>query len=342
MLRRLLVVLLVAVAVPAAAEAPRERVALLDVAVSGDAPRQLRASLLTSLGGGVYAAGWEQVPAKDVDSALASAPGLAGCFTPTCLEQLATKLGSAKLFMRARVSAAGSTYSIELDLLAPTAAGGLIAHVEQKCEVCTLPELNEAMSQAAVQLKQRAVEQTKAPGTAYRVMISSTPRGATVRIDGVDSGQTPLSTDLPAGSHTVVVHDPGWIDEPRTLVVTADGPNVLEVKLVPVPPAPVVVPHSHRTHFGLGLASTATGVVLAGVGIGLLVVDGKGTCDGPGECPKLHDTKLLGALTLGTGAVAIAAGIYWMTRKKTDEPRPVPVVIAPTQGGATVTLAGRF
>ena len=171
MRRCLVLALLLCAAAPAAAQAPRERVALLDVSVSGDAPRELMTALVTSLGGGMYAAGWEQVPPKEVDAALASAPGLAGCVTPTCLEQLASKLGSAKLFMRARVSAAGSTYSIELDLLAPSAAGGLIAHVEQRCEVCTLPELNEAMSQAAVQLEKRAVEQTKAPGTAYRVMI---------------------------------------------------------------------------------------------------------------------------------------------------------------------------
>jgi hypothetical protein len=339
-MRRLPLLLLVAAA-PALAAPPaavRERVALLDVMVSGDAPHELRTSLVTSLGGGMYAAGWEQVPQKDVDAALASAPGLSGCATPTCLEQLSGKLGSAKLFMRARVAAAGSTYSIELDLLAPSAAGGLIAHVEQKCEVCTLPELNEAMSQAAVQLQKRAVEQTKAPGASYRVEITSTPRGATVRIDGVESGQTPLQTDLPAGKHTIVVHDTGWNDEPRILVVTPEGPNQLEVALtaaaVPVP----ATPHTHRTHFRLGLAASVAGGLMTATGLYLLSIDGKGTCGGPGECKHVYDTKLLGVAGVGLGVAALGAGIYWLTRKQTDEP----ALVVPTSGGAALLVTGRF
>ena len=162
-----------------------------------------------------------------------------------------------------------------------------------------------------------------------------------MRIDGVEQGQTPLQTELPAGQHTIVVHDTGWNEEPRILVVTADGPNELDVKLTPKAETPLPQ-RTRRTHLRLGIASTAAGVVLARHRDRAAGMDGKGACSGPGECPKVYDTSLLGGLSLGVGAVAVGAGIYWLTRKRSDQAPPRAAFPVPTPGGAALVMAGTY
>ena len=66
-----------------------------------------------------------------------------------------------------------------------------------------------------------------------RLLVRSTPAGATVRIDGRSRGRTPLTVrDLPLGSHTVIVSRPGYEPERRTLDLTRDdAARSLEVSL---------------------------------------------------------------------------------------------------------------
>ena len=74
--------------------------------------------------------------------------------------------------------------------------------------------------------------------------VTSFPSGASVAVDGIDTGKTtPMSVSLAVGDHTVVVSIPnsGW--SPDTRVVTiASGNNDLSVTLLPMltvgPPGP--------------------------------------------------------------------------------------------------------
>ncbi len=78
-----------------------------------------------------------------------------------------------------------------------------------------------------------------APGFAQTgngsLKITSYPSGATVTIDGVNTGKiTPMSESLPVGQHLIVVAVPnsGWNPDTRTVTVVA-GNNDLSVTLLP-------------------------------------------------------------------------------------------------------------
>ncbi len=65
--------------------------------------------------------------------------------------------------------------------------------------------------------------------------VTSFPSGASVSVDGVDTGKvTPMSVSVALGAHTVVVSIPnsGWNSDTRTFVVVA-GNNDLSVTLLP-------------------------------------------------------------------------------------------------------------
>src|SRR4051794_3421260 len=66
--------------------------------------------------------------------------------------------------------------------------------------------------------------------------ITSFPSGASVKIDGVDTGKaTPMSTTLAVGDHAVVVSIPnsGWNADTRTVTIVS-GNNDLSVTLLPI------------------------------------------------------------------------------------------------------------
>src|SRR5438874_7402513 len=70
---------------------------------------------------------------------------------------------------------------------------------------------------------------------AQSLKVTSFPDGASVSIDGVDTGKvTPMSTSLSLGPHTVLVSIPnsGWNPDRRNLTVEA-GTNYLSVTLLP-------------------------------------------------------------------------------------------------------------
>jgi hypothetical protein len=53
------------------------------------------------------------------------------------------------------------------------------------------------------------------------VMVTSTPDGADIEIDGAFIGNTPTTVALAAGEHTVTVHKKGYQPWERTLKITA-------------------------------------------------------------------------------------------------------------------------
>src|SRR5260370_26760128 len=66
--------------------------------------------------------------------------------------------------------------------------------------------------------------------------VTSSPSGANVSVDGMDTGKvTPMSISVAVGTHTVVVSIPnsGWNPDSRPFVVVA-GNNDLSVTLLPI------------------------------------------------------------------------------------------------------------
>lgn len=64
--------------------------------------------------------------------------------------------------------------------------------------------------------------------------IAVRPHGARVSIDGLRSGQTPVSAELPAGSHTIRVEEAGYEPLVQTVALVAGEEIVLEGQLTPL------------------------------------------------------------------------------------------------------------
>src|SRR5262245_19318757 len=92
------------------------KVAVLDVVIEGDAGPELRAQMERSRAGGLSAAEHEVIGRDAVARKLQTARDLASCVSTTCLERIG-KLVGAERFVRARIDASGSSYTIELLLL---------------------------------------------------------------------------------------------------------------------------------------------------------------------------------------------------------------------------------
>ncbi len=119
-----------------------------------------------------------------------------------------------------------------------------------------------------------------------RLLIRSTPSGASVDVDGVARGLTPLALrDLALGSRAISVTRRGYLTEERRVVLTSGRPSrSLEIRLLPPPSAAegrsgetAPKPAGSRAGVGGAAAAAATGGLLiesrpAGASV---VIDGK-------------------------------------------------------------------
>lgn len=92
-----------------------------------------------------------------------------------------------------------------------------------------------------------------------RLLVRSTPAGASVTIDGAQHGRTPVALrDLDLGTRTLVISRPGYVSAERRVTLTADRPSrSIEVALVPVTTAGRTTVASAP-----GSPSAATGLLL--------------------------------------------------------------------------------
>jgi hypothetical protein len=67
-----------------------------------------------------------------------------------------------------------------------------------------------------------------------RVTINTTPPGARVMIDGIERGQTPLTTNLSPGTHQIGVRQQGYVDNHRAVNVRAGDNDPIDFTLASV------------------------------------------------------------------------------------------------------------
>jgi hypothetical protein len=70
------------------------------------------------------------------------------------------------------------------------------------------------------------------PPCTRRVTVNSNPCGATIYIDGMQVGRTPMSFPMPTGRYTLVLLAPGHEMYAQRILVP-DAPLVINAKLVP-------------------------------------------------------------------------------------------------------------
>lgn len=166
-----LVAVLTLLGTAAAADAA-EAVALAAVDLVG-APPPVRAQLRASLIGGLEAGGVRLVPEPEVEAAYQSQKGLRGCHTNTCLRHLGQVLGVPHV-VRARIEVVGHThYAVTLEMVG-TGDGQVEAKGEDRCQVCTVAEANESVSNAARQLVVRAFAQPEPEAPAPTPAVTTT------------------------------------------------------------------------------------------------------------------------------------------------------------------------
>lgn len=282
----------------------RPRVAILDLAIAGDAPPELRAELERSLAGGLSSVGFAVVSREDTLDKLKEAPELIGCSTTTCLERIGHLVGATR-FVRGRVVADGAAFAIELELLSADISGSVVTRVERSCAVCTLAEANDTMSSAALALD----EKTLATG---KLLVYTMPPGGRVTVDGNSVGMAPTEVELAPGEHRIQVALEGYLPGESHVAVQAGQTQEVTVALL----APVLPQVSRFRVWKWAAGGVAVASLMAG--ITLMAIDGGCTDSPPAgqECKDLHDTLWGGAALTAAGVLLGGATVYMVLEER--------------------------
>jgi tetratricopeptide (TPR) repeat protein len=134
---------------------------------------------------------------------------------------------------------------LEADALSPSAALSFnIARAYEKLadDAATLRwyrnylRLNpEAPNGAEVRQSIQTLSLSLARKGVQQLTVLSTPPGATVAIDGLALGVTPLTVELKPGAHHALITLRGFADAPRDFTLSAPAPMDLPIELVPMP-----------------------------------------------------------------------------------------------------------
>jgi len=277
------------------AAAGRHKVAVIRPEVEGNVPDAAREILTRKLTEGLGAAEFEVSGNASTER----------CKEAACYVSLARTLGVSYL-VEAQVKEAKKSYDIALDLIAAN-NGAIIGSTRERCEICGIEDAAEKMGLAASALRARLEEHVRTPA---RFVIRSRPQGARVQIDARAMGRAPLDAVLPGGEHHLTMSAEGYELLDRDFTVVNGVDETLEYELVRLP-----------TRFpfkAAGWAGVAVGAVAIAVGAWALAIDSHQiSCntaerDKDGDCPRLHDTKLLGAVLMGGGAVSATLGGVWL------------------------------
>lgn len=261
------------------------------------------------------------------DSSLARVKLPADCRKRKCALEAAEQTGSEYsllLQLDEEERAGGQSWQLSLSLFDASMADAAGA-IEQRCDGCTISQASATLAEA---LRQLLLQGTMRPrGT---VEISSKPSGAEVWLAGHKLGSTPFKRPIWTGSHELVLKRAGHADKKIPLVVeegkataiaatlsAADGSaatpatGTASTPLTPSEKAAEAQPSSHsrpRWRLAVGGAAIGVGVLLSGLGISALAVQGKcidsaNPYPAPAPCPVLFSTLGAGAglLTVGVG-----------------------------------------
>ena len=205
--------------------------------------------------------------------------------------------------------------------------GQVMFTVRDLCELCGVDELGETLASLGGRVQRRAERMNDTA----RLVVTSNPEGAEVRLDGELVGTTPTDTEVPPGSYELTVYQNGYRTESKN------------VSLEPATQAQYSLALK-RTGYQRWLPWTllGTGVASLGVGISLLAIDEnpiRSDCnaDVDGRCQYQYDT-LAGGVTfavLGSGLVVsgVALAIAWRRNRKSSS---LARRLQPSPGGLAV------
>jgi hypothetical protein len=310
---------------PAATPAD-SRLAVLAIALTGTTDETTGPRLLGHLKKGLERGAFTIIDPAEVER---HAPN--GCSKQPCLTALRTQ-ASAAFALRAQISVSDRDYTVHLDLL-DTRTGKVLATSDERCDLCGSTEVGTLVETQSALLRRALEDIIQGPS---RLVVDSQPAGALVLVDNALIGTTPVDQPVLEGEHVVRVMLDGYVSDERKLKLQRGVRERLDIQLRRAP-------RLARSR-SFGWASLFTGLPVFAVGVGLLAIDGKGTCDADnqdrfGNCPFLYKTALGGATALaaGTALITIGAMLLLRTRDRPNPRRPRAFI-----GPTGVSLVGRF
>jgi hypothetical protein len=290
------------------------RVAVLPMEFEGRIPEVSRVSLNERLVEGLAAVGFEVSAGDVLENALPKGMTTDLCHAAPCYKQLAGKLVLDFLVI-AQLKMKERNYELRLELIGGR-DGKLTAEAHDTCSLCGMQEVGEKLDKLASSLMAHVGVRRNDPA---RLLVQSTPVGATVTVDGRTAGETPLSLDLAAGSHEVVFEARGHAGTRKKITLDPGVRGLVSVDLLPMRAAPTGVLKAHGAArdfgvitMGVGLASLATGVAV------LLIADHRPTlCADQTFLPPPNDpnvrhcyvnARLPAGLLMGAGGAALVTG----------------------------------
>ncbi|HEX4341076.1 MAG TPA: PEGA domain-containing protein [Polyangiaceae bacterium] len=213
-----------------------------------------------------------------------------------------------------------------------------------------------------------------------QITVRSVPRGATVAIDGEPAGVTPLTTDIPPGSHRLTVSYEGYDKSERTLTLPPDEAQDVDVRLSrtaastavatpppatapaetaapaastsPLPESPEITRAYSPTLRTLGIVGMSVGGASLGTSLAFeflrksSVDDARKEKTQVGYASKLeaaNDRQTASRVLLGVGAgLAVTGGVLFFVgnSRKTEHPTGIAFGCTPLLCGAGAS--GRF
>jgi hypothetical protein len=292
------------------------------ITVGGSAPAPLGAALRSAATDGLTAGGAALVPPDTVARLIAAVPELASCDTADCHKRLASAVGATRLVTIA-VDAKGELYTLAISFV--DSEGRALRRRTDECIACAVPELQERVTAAVRDALTATVDDTVA------IVVDARPAASSLVIDGSERGTTPWKGELVAGPHDATATDASGASIRQQIFVEARPDQHITLE---IPGA------SDRRRWGnLTYAAGGAGAVMLLGGIFLLSLDGDGTCDVTGTCPRQYETTAGGILTLGAGLALLgtAGWMYWQDHR---QERSLTVAASPT--GVSATYSATF
>jgi hypothetical protein len=252
------------------------------------------------------------------------------CAEPTCYQNIAARAATPQL-AGASVTQEGPDYHVRAFII-DGGSGETVVSAEGVCEICGMQELDEMIEGLAARLRSK-LSTTVRP---TRLSVATTPSGATVLVDGISVGTTPLDVEVAPGAHEVEVQRDGYRSVAATEEVQLGATATASYRLQRAPNIPAWLPW---TAIAVGAGATVSGIAL-------LAIDGNEierdcNADIDGRCQYLHNT-LPGGLVLTIGGVAtLGTGIALaIVRSRRESPQRIRASAWLHTPG--LSLSGRF
>jgi hypothetical protein len=338
--RRFVMMVAAGAALAASSEAlAAPRVAVLRVEYDGRVPEVSKQRLSEQIVSGLADAGFEVAAGTVLKNVLEGGPAPETCKTEQCYRQIAGR-GAFDYLVIATIGIKEKNYDLKLELV--NRDGKLAGEaVKERCELCGIQEVGDKLDKLASSLN--AYVDVRRPAERARLTIHSAPAGASVTVDGRAAGETPISLELPPGSHELALAAAGHAAAHKKITLESGIRGLVSIDMMPVPDGRLLAPTTSPLR-SIGWIALAVGVAAIGGGVYALTQDHqKVTC--PAEAIRMNytecyrNTKLLVGALLGAGGVTAAVGglVVAFSRPAPAAP-PAEAVLA----GITVGYSRRF